>query len=451
METPDKITKEGISLKTANFIMIIVTIIIMVMLLIGLFQASSVYKKLSHATDDYILMSKSAENLMSASDLLTDRVQLFTISLEEKNINEYFNEVHNTRRRDIAIFDMERISGKSEAFLRLDEALQMSNALMEREIHAMKLVCEAKGNVKNMSWEIIDYKLSDYETALSKEEKIERARELVHDSDYYTQKSIIREKTERCSTALVDETHKIQNDLNKKLQHKLKYVRILLVIMSFAMVMVLCMTSYLGINPILKGVQKIKANSKLPVTGSYEFRYLAQTYNKMYDAFQQSIENLSYEASHDRLTGVYNRAGYDVLKQSFDRDNTAVLFIDADNFKMINDKYGHVVGDNVLKKVANALKTTFRREDYVCRVGGDEFVVFMKNMDRERSDLIIQKAKLINKKLSDTSDDLPFVSVSIGIAFGASQESIDEIINHADEALYKVKGDKDNDCYFYNM
>ena len=60
METSDKIKKEGISLKTANFIMIFATIIVMVMLLIGLFQASSVYKKLSHATDDYILMSKSA-------------------------------------------------------------------------------------------------------------------------------------------------------------------------------------------------------------------------------------------------------------------------------------------------------------------------------------------------------------------------------------------------------
>ena len=111
------------------------------------------------------------------------------------------------------------------------------------------------------------------------------------------------------------------------------------------------------------------------MTGSYEFRYLAKTYNKMYEAFKQSIENLNYEASHDSLTGVYNRAGYDVVKQSLDLKSTAVLIIDADNFKKINDMYGHLVGDQVLKKIEDALRAAFRSEDYICRVGGDEFWV----------------------------------------------------------------------------
>ena len=454
MKTPKKIKSEGISLKTANIIMIFATLVVLVMLLVELFQASSVYKKLSHATDDYILMHKSAENLMAASDLLTDRVQLFTINLEEKNMTDYFNEVHNTQRRDIALYDMKSIAGDSDAFRQLEEAMELSNALMEKEIHAMSLICLVKEIDSKASWEIVDYvknKLSDFEKELPNAEKISKAQDLVHDSDYYTQKAIIREKVEKCSTTLIDETHKTQDKLSNKLKNKLKYVRILLIIMSGAMIMVLWMTSYLGINPILKGVQKIKENSKIPVTGSYEFRYLAKTYNKMYEAFQQSIENLNYDASHDRLTGVYNRAGYDVVKQSIDLKTTAVLVIDADNFKSINDTHGHVIGDQVLKKVANALKTTFRREDYVCRVGGDEFVVFMIHMDKEHSSLIEHKTELINRKLADVSDGLPFMSVSIGVAFGATEDNIESIISHADEALYAVKGDENRDCHFYEI
>ena len=454
MKNPKKIKSEGISLKTANIIMIFATLVVLVMLLVELFQASSVYKKLSHATDDYILMHKSAENLMAASDLLTDRVQLFTINLEEKNMTEYFNEVHNTQRRDKAIYDMKSIAGESEAFRQLEDAMEMSNSLMEKEIHAMALICLVKEIDSKASWEIVDYvknKITDFERELPNSEKIKKAQDLVHDSDYYTQKAIIRDKVEKCSEVLIEDTHQTQDKLSTKLKNKLKYVRILLIIMSFAMVMVLWMTSYLGINPILKGVQKIKENSKIPVTGSYEFRYLAKTYNKMYEAFKQSIENLNYEASHDSLTGVYNRAGYDVVKQSLDLKSTAVLIIDADNFKKINDMYGHLVGDQVLKKIADALRAAFRSEDYICRVGGDEFVVFMIHMQKEQKELIESKAALINKKLSDRSDGLPYMSVSIGVAFGATENDIESIISHADEALYKVKKDKSTNCYFYEL
>ncbi|MBR6273855.1 MAG: GGDEF domain-containing protein [Lachnospiraceae bacterium] len=452
MKNPKKIKSEGISLKTANIIMIFATLVVLVMLLVELFQASSVYKKLSSATDDYILMHKSAENLMAASDFLTDRVQLFTINLEEKNMTEYFNEVHNTRRRDIALFDMEKIAGKKDAFKQLDDAMYMSNDLMNVEIHAMKLICEAKGiETKKQPEELQRIDLSDFEKELPNAEKISKAQDLVHDSDYYTQKAIIRDKVEKCSEVLIEDTHQTQDKLSTKLKNKLKYVRILLIIMSFAMVMVLWMTSYLGINPILKGVQKIKENSKIPVTGSYEFRYLAKTYNKMYEAFKQSIENLNYEASHDSLTGVYNRAGYDIVKQSLDLKSTAVLIIDADNFKKINDMYGHLVGDQVLKKLADALRAAFRSEDYICRVGGDEFVVFMIHMQKEQKELIESKAALINKKLSDRSDGLPYMSVSIGVAFGATENDIESIISHADEALYKVKKDKSTNCYFYEL
>ena len=83
----------------------------------------------------------------------------------------------------------------------------------------------------------------------------------------------------------------------------------------------------------------------------------------MYNAYRKSIENLSFQASHDELTGAYNRAGYDLIKSSLDFGSTAMLLFDADQFKNINDRHGHETGDLVLKKIVAVLKRSFRSDD----------------------------------------------------------------------------------------
>lgn len=254
---------------------------------------------------------------------------------------------------------------------------------------------------------------------------------------------------EECLKTLESDTHSKQKIISEEMTEQMKGTRFFIIIQCAATVFVLLMTSYLGINPIIKGVEKIKEDSEIPIIGSYEFRYLAKTYNKMYEAFKKSIANLNYDASHDKLTGVYNRSGYDILSQSIDLRSTAALLIDADKFKEINDTHGHATGDKVLKKIAVMLRRTFRSEDYICRVGGDEFVVFMLHMDEERRELIKLKVGLINKGLADTSDDLPPISVSIGVAFGKDVPNVSTLIKNADEALYRMKNSGRGGCCFY--
>lgn len=444
-----KVRSDGISLRGAHTLMILATIVIMCFLLVDTFRAAYLYSEMTNATNDYIELEKSAEELMEASDHLTDRVQLFTVSGDPEDMNSYFTEVHTTRRRDAAIENISEISGESEAFKQIHTAMDRSNALMVTEIHAMRLICDA-GDITDMPEEVAAVTLDAEETSLSNDEKVHLAQSMVHDEAYYKQKLGIRSSMENCLDALVNDTHSVQMSLNKQLHTKLIRIRVLLIIQSVAMIFVLWMTSYLGINPILKGVQRIKENRKIPLIGSYEFRYLAKTYNKMYEAFQKSIENLNYDASHDKLTGLYNRAGYDVLSAGIDITTTAVLLIDADKFKEVNDTYGHAVGDKVLRKIADTLKHTFRHEDYICRLGGDEFIVFMLHMDEERRELINLKTQLINRRLSDTSDGTPSVSVSVGVAFGKDEDSMKSFIKHADEALYSVKSSGRCSCAFYS-
>lgn len=158
---------------------------------------------------------------------------------------------------------------------------------------------------------------------------------------------------------------------------------------------------------------------------------------------------LASKAESDRLTGLYNRAGYDKLLSRLDLKTTTLLLVDADKFKHVNDTYGHVVGDQVLKKIAAALRQNFRRVDCVCRVGGDEFVVLMLNTEKPEQEMLVRKVWRINRELSHTEDGLPLISVSVGIAYGCDAADWKELFVHADEALYQVKQNGGRDCRFY--
>ena len=167
---------------------------------------------------------------------------------------------------------------------------------------------------------------------------------------------------------------------------------VLIVIQSLSLILMLWLSTSLGINPVIQAVEHIKNDQKLPIIGAHEFRYLAGTYNKMYTAYKRSIDNLSFKASHDELTGVYNRAGFDLIRQSVNLETTAFLLFDADKFKNVNDSYGHETGDRILQKLASALKQNFRSDDYVCRIGGDEFLVVMVHVNRNIRRLIEKKS-----------------------------------------------------------
>ena len=448
MKIIKRIREHGIPLRITHMIMIVSTVAMMTVLLVEIFRSSSIYRELSDAADRYIELQNAATDLVAASDYLTDRVQHFTVMQRREEMDDYLNEIYVTRRRDKAISKMSEIAGDTEAFRQLQAAMSRSEALTEREFYAIRLVCDACG-FTDLHEKIQSVNITPEHKALSADDKLLVAQQKVYDDSYYTQKEGIRSSMDSCIDSLIAHTHQVEMMLSFEMGRSLLVVKVFLFIQFAAMILVLWMTSHLGISPILKGVEKIKENRRMPVTGSYEFRYLARTYNKMYDAFHMSIERLNYDASHDKLTGLYNRAGYDVICSGIDIPSTAVLLIDADNFKDVNDTLGHGIGDKVLVKIAETLRHTFRHEDYICRMGGDEFLVFMLHMDEQRRDLIKLKTDLINKRLTDTSDGMPRITVSIGVAFGTKNDSMKDFLDHADEALYRVKNGLKCGCAFF--
>ena len=126
-----------------------------------------------------------------------------------------------------------------------------------------------------------------------------------------------------------------------------------------------------------------------------------------------------------------------------------MILVDVDKFKEINDGYGHDVGDKALVRVATLLKKSFRNEDYVCRIGGDEFAVIMLNANSSLRELVEGKISRLNEKLGLADDGLPPISVSVGVAFGDRENPTDDFYKDADSALYRVKESGGRNCAFY--
>ncbi|MDO8518802.1 MAG: GGDEF domain-containing protein, partial [Deltaproteobacteria bacterium] len=151
----------------------------------------------------------------------------------------------------------------------------------------------------------------------------------------------------------------------------------------------------------------------------------------------------------DDLTGVFNRRHFQqVLRMEWKRASRferplSLLMIDADHFKSFNDRFGHLVGDKILKQLAQLLLRNVREVDAVARFGGEEFVVVLA--DTELKDAVAVAEKL--RKLVETGEDLPDgvdfdgLTVSIGVSsYPEMADSEEELINTADLALYQAKG-----------
>lgn len=434
----DIIKVNGVSLRTVYKWLVIIAVTMSAFLIVSTFHTISRFKDMSGATDQYIELQQAADELMQASDYLTEMARRFAVDGNKEYLDAYFEEAFETNRREDAIEKMSKDSKSEHALQKLRAAMEASVSLMDTEYYAMRLIVDAKG-IEDYpeQLEYVDVHPSD--DALSSDEKMTRARNLLTDNAYYDQKDKIINRMRESVDELIYLTRSSQNTVNARLTREFDIIRLIILLQAVGIIIVIFLTAQLGINPVLKAVDMIKADSPIPEIGANEFRYLARTYNKMYEIYKQSVSRLNYKVSHDELTGIYNRSGYNLLLNSTELDSTYLILIDADRFKAINDTYGHEIGDKILQKIANVLRKSFRSEDYVCRIGGDEFAIVMLHADKKLENLIKSKIDRINHELADTSDNLPSISISAGVMYGKDATDTTELFEKADIALYETK------------
>lgn len=166
------------------------------------------------------------------------------------------------------------------------------------------------------------------------------------------------------------------------------------------------------------------------------------------DSLVQAREDMRFQATHDALTSLWNRGvimellAREIVRSAREKASTAIILGDVDHFKKVNDTYGHVVGDEVLKEMARRLLHSVRSYDFVGRYGGEEFLVVLNNCDPASA---VMRADEIRKSICNSlfltgSGALP-ITMSLGVLLSRDwgEKAVEELLNEVDKALYTAK------------
>ncbi|MBQ9492231.1 MAG: GGDEF domain-containing protein [Oscillibacter sp.] len=440
----------GPKIRSINMLVLSLALIFLTLFLFSSFRTSYAYESLRHANDKYIASELAANQLKHASNYLTAQTRMFAITQDIIYMDRYFEESLVLRNREKAAEVLKTYFLESYAYLYLDEACRYSYELMDREYHAMRLVTEACNYIPNEAASCLnDVELTADEKAMTPDEKIQAAITMTHDDAYQRYIDLIEKCVDSCIRRVTEE-RAVAEKTNAALLTRLTFGQRFLAILLMCITLITILTVMrLVLWPMNSFVTCIHRYQPLPMVGAYELRYLALAYNIMYNENQKTSAHLRHEAEHDPLTALYNRRTFDKMREEYKNLPIALILIDVDLFKRINDSYGHEVGDCVLKKVARLLDQNFRDTDFPCRVGGDEFAVIMTDASSAMKKLVKGKLLKVSEALQDTSDGLPAVTLSIGVAFNDREGGTEDIYKDADRALYVVKTHGRNGMEFY--
>ena len=443
--------RHSIPMKRASYIFVIVALLVATGLFIADRLVTHGYLRMGQVHERYIIAQQSATNLEIGSDVLTSAVRNFVVTGDTQYLQEYFNEANVTRRRDEAVDNLETMMSRgSAAYGHLSTALSLSNELMLDEYQAMKLILSTGNYDEALIPDVLkETELNAGDTGKSTEEKRLTAFNLVYGDRYEDYKTRIRSNTALCTQELIEASERERVAQDNRMNLLLGIQTVLTVAMLAVVLLIVLFISGWIRRPLSRMVEQMKAKETVPPSGAEELRFVSETYNSIFEENRRTHERLTYGNMHDALTGLYNRSAYDFMRHDLDMSRNALLLVDVDKFKSVNDTYGHDVGDLVLKRVAEVLKYSFRSTDLVFRLGGDEFVVIMSNVDSSMRDQVKRKIDQANVMLQKPKDDLPPTSLSVGVAFADRENPDGDIFKDADTALYRVKEAGRCGCYIY--
>ena len=433
----------GIRLRIMNYVTGGITLVIAVLMLATTFFAVAGYNSLRHTSEAFVECLDGAEQIQDASDYLTEHVRYFVGSGMREYLDLYFEEAKVTRRREEGLSKLGKHFAGTELYDALERAFERSYALMEIEYHAMRLRLESiHADLSEYPAEVRDWVLTPEELGWDEATQMDQSRKLVYDEqEYGIYKDEITGQVNRCLEGLENELQERQAKKAGQLRGLIIFEQILIVLMIVAVALLVILTSVNVFHPLIRAEQRIRNEERLPEDGgSYEYRFFAATYNKMFEASRENRERLAFKASHDYLTGIFNRSGLDRYLDRAAEGRNALVLVDLDGFKTINDTYGHDAGDKILQKLSEKLSSAFRQGDRICRIGGDEFAVIMWDAGPESADLIRGKVANINAEMRLSTEETPSASISVGVAFGGEDgETGRDLFRYADRELYRVK------------
>ena len=437
------VKKNEIRLKMVAYSIIVFACAVLFLTLFGIYQIDVKYHSLMRATEQNIDAAKTIDLLDDYSDYLTEQAREYVITNNFDYVEAYFKEITNGLHKEhsLAILERQMFYDNQEICDLLDEFSDLSEEMKDYEIHAMKLMA-VRNEVDPEAFPggLEKYELTKEELHYSKQEELDAAYYLVFGKEYMELRKAADEKMTAVQNKIESVTRTQRVAASDKALHSIRFQTVCLILIFVALIALLMVFLIMVLRPIYTIEASMKKQERLKEVGPRELRDLVKAYNHMCELHAESKVELAHEAEHDALTGLLNRGAFEKLKGYLQEsiEPTALILLDVDNFKSVNDTYGHQTGDEALKRVAELLKENFSTNDYPARTGGDEFAVIMTHITPKEKDVIRAKINAMNDKLAKQEGDIPKLSLSAGIAF-AQIGYKPELYNMADEALYKTK------------
>ena len=287
MDMRNKGKNRGVSIRLTHFLTLILGAVMILLLVFSTYQSSNVFTALNKATGNYIVRQKAANDLMEASDYLTEMAQRFTLEGDTQYLDNYFEEAFVNKRRETSITTMAENEAEQALVEKIQTAMNESNALMHREYYAMRLVIEAK-EYRNYPETLRGVELKEEDSLLSAEEKMDLAQKMVMGTEYYAKKEIIRNNLKASLSTMEKLMNATRQETTVQLNRELSVIRGIIMILAVLILAMIGLSAWLGTIPLIRAEKAAKAGEPIPDAGAREFRYLAGEFNKMRGAERQT-------------------------------------------------------------------------------------------------------------------------------------------------------------------
>ena len=406
------------------------------------------FLKLNEDVERNMKCIQAIDSMYDGSDLLTQYARRFVVVGDKNALQAYYDEVMVIDKRRKAINTLEELSSTDISPMRV--ARQHSMTLTHDEIYAMKLAAKARNTDYDKQFDKMYLtELTPEDLSLSQEEKLEKAITMIYSPDYAAQKILIHKYINETMQSFKEKVAREKEHSSVTYSTLINFLFGGIVISLLLNLLGLWLSRRLMAEPIENFVESIARNESYATEGDIaaELQILANTYNEQFVRNKKRQAKLSHKANYDALTGVLNRRVFTEMLNNVDIvGNGALVIIDVDKFKSINDTYGHSTGDRLLKRIAALLRTYFWASNmHVARYGGDEFAVLITALNDDTAALrerLVRTAAILNNILGrDNDQEMPRSSLSMGVAFSEDIPSEDSqtLFECADAALYEVK------------
>ncbi len=432
-----------IRIRTLSYSILVIACVILVVLGINVFRISGSHQKLVTSMDRYIQAQTAMQDVRDETAKLSEIAREYIVTMDASCVEAYFETVEEKEAKMNVLCSLKNtlFANNTDIGQAIEMAIADSSTLMDYQLHSMLLITLLKGyDLSEMPQKLQDYEIPPEEEAYSEMELQYAAYFLLFDENYAAQDEQLKADLQLAWEKITELTQQEEEESEDIMGSIVIQQRICIVVLFLVMVFLFVMILLFVVRPLEQYIKSIENQQTLKASGARELRYLAETYNHVSEINSISKVELAHEADHDALTGLMNRRAFDKLKDYLKEmfEPTALILLDVDDFKSVNDNYGHECGDEALKKVAELLMENFRAEDYPVRIGGDEFAVIMTKITPGEKDIIRRKIDSINEKLGIPGEGVPKLSLSAGIAFSQIGYN-DELHSKADSALYETK------------